>query len=307
MKVLLATDGSAQAATALQTAARLLRRTDAEFELLCVTPELSLPNGNQPRSPQKTARMVEAYRERIRIEAREHLIRAQSLLSTLGIRAGMRIEAGSPAHVIAQTAAEYDLTVVGAHDTRSTSGLGSVAMRVVATAPGGVLIARELGVEGRQWRILAAVDGSLASEAALVFLASALRTVEAEITLLHVAETPWVNLGLDREWFDSRMDNIADDDSAADAMMKNEFQREDASIAEDARQRLERLGLTAGVITAEGDPALEILSETERGDYDLIVMGATGVTDMRHDLMGSVSMKVAQAAQCSVLVAKFSV
>ena len=55
----------------------------------------------------------------------------------------------------------------------------------------------------------------------------------------------------------------------------------------------------------EGDPALEILSEAERGEYDLIVIGATGEDDLKHDLLGAVSTKVAQAALCSTLVVKF--
>jgi hypothetical protein len=52
--------------------------------------------------------------------------------------------------VITRLAAEYDITVVGAHDqyTRSKPGLGPVASRVVAAAPGAVLIGRELGEEG---------------------------------------------------------------------------------------------------------------------------------------------------------------
>ena len=126
------------------------------------------------------------------------------MLATLGVEAGARVEVGSPARVITRLAAEYDITVVGAHDqyTRSKPGLGPVASRVVAAAPGAVLIGRELGEEGRQWRILAAVNGSLASERALEVLSSSLQIGEAEITLLSVAETPWVNLGLDREWFE---------------------------------------------------------------------------------------------------------
>ena len=41
MKVLLATDGSDHATTAFRTAARLLRREDSEFDLLCVAPEFT--------------------------------------------------------------------------------------------------------------------------------------------------------------------------------------------------------------------------------------------------------------------------
>ena len=56
---------------------------------------------------------------------------------------------------------------------------------------------------------------------------------------------------------------------------------------------------------SEGDPALEIISEAEKVEYDLIVMGATGEADLKHRLLGSVSTKVAQNAPCSVFVAKF--
>jgi nucleotide-binding universal stress UspA family protein len=304
MKVLLTTDGSDQATTAFRTAARLLQREDSEFDLLCVAPEFYFPKGKVGKTLKKTAGMVEAYDQRIRTEARQHLIHAQSMLATFGVEAGARVEVGSPARVITRLAAEYDITVVGAHDqyTRSKSGLGPVASRVVVAAPGAVLIGRELGEESRQWRILAAVDGSLASERALEVMSSSLQIGEAEITLLSVAETPWVNLGLDREWFEYPAEL---DGHPLARSFKDELQREADAVVEHARRRLERYGVSATVMTAAGDPALEILSETERGEYDLIVIGATGEDDLKHDLLGSVSTKVTQAALCSTLVVKF--
>jgi nucleotide-binding universal stress UspA family protein len=167
------------------------------------------------------------------------------------------------------------------------------------------LIGRELSEEGRQWRILAAVDGSLASERALEVMASALQIGEAEITLLSVAETPWVHLGLDRDWFDYSPGGAGLDGSSSDRPFKDELQREATGVVEDARRRLENYGLSATLMITEGDPALEILSEAERGEYDLIVIGATGEDDLKHDLLGSVSTKVTQAALCSTLVVKF--
>ncbi len=303
MKVLLATDGSDQAATAFRTASRLLRREDSEFDLLCVAPEFYFPKGKAGKTAIKTMRMVEAYDQRIRAEARQHLIRAQAILAALDVEAVMRIEVGSPARVITRLAAEYTITVVGAHDqyTRSKPGLGPVASRVVAATPGAVLIGRELSEEGRQWRILAAVDGSLASERALEVMASSLQISEAEITLLSVVETPWVNLGLDREWFNYPSDL---DGPPSDRSFKDELHHEANVVVESARRRLERDGLSATVMIAEGDPALEILSETERGEYDLVVIGATGENDLKHNLLGSVSTKVTQAAPCSTLVVK---
>jgi nucleotide-binding universal stress UspA family protein len=306
MKVLLATDGSDQATTAFRTAARLLRREDSEFNLLCVAPEFYFPKGQAGKTAKKTARMVEAYDRRIQAEARQHLTHAQAMLAALGVEAGTRVEAGSPARVITRLAAEYDITVIGAHDqyTRSKPGLGPVASRVVASAPGVVLIGREFGEEGRQWRILAAVDGSLASERALEVMASSLQIGEAEITLLSVAETPWVHLGLDREWFDYPLDLTDLDGPPSDRSFKDELQRETTSVVEHARRQLERHGLSSTLMITEGDPALEILSEAERGEYDLIVIGATGETDLKHGLLGSVSTKVTQAALCSTLVVK---
>jgi nucleotide-binding universal stress UspA family protein len=305
-KVLLATDGSDQAATAFRTASRLLRREDSEFDLLCVGPEFYFTKGQAGKAAKQTARMVEAYDRRIRAEASQHLTQAQAMLAALGVEAGSRVEVGSPARVITRLAAEYDITVIGAHDqyTRSKQGLGPVASRVVASAPGAVLIGRELGQEGRQWRVLAAVDGSLASERALEVMASSLQIGEAEITLLSVAETPWVHLGLDREWFDYPPDFTDFDGPPSDRSFKNEIQREATSVVEFARRQLERHGLSATLMITEGDPALEILGEAERGIYDLIVIGATGEDDLKHDLLGSVSTKVTQAALCSTLVVK---
>jgi nucleotide-binding universal stress UspA family protein len=272
-----------------------------------VAPEFYFPKGKAGKTAKKTARMVEAYDRRIRAEARQHLIKAQATLAALGVEAGTRVEVGSPARVITRLAAEYDITVIGAHDqySRSKPGLGPVASRVVASAPGAVLIGRELGEEGRQWRILAAVDGSLASERALEVMASSLQIGEAEITLLTVAETPWVHLGLDREWFEYPPDFTDFDGPPSDRSFKDELQREATSVVEFARRQLERYGLSATLMITEGDPALEILGEAERGEYDLIVIGATGEDDLKHDLLGSVSTKVAQAAPCSTLVVKF--
>jgi nucleotide-binding universal stress UspA family protein len=55
---------------------------------------------------------------------------------------------------------------------------------------------------------------------------------------------------------------------------------------------------------AEGVPSYEILSEAEKQDCDLIVLGSTGVTDLKHQLLGSASYRVAWNAACSVLIVR---
>jgi nucleotide-binding universal stress UspA family protein len=306
MKVLLATDGSPQATVALETAASLLRKERAKFDLLCVAPEFTPPKASREKDAKKRSRMIESYREGIRVEAREILVRAQASLAARGIEAGMRTEIGSPARVIIRLASDYDLTVVGAHDryTRRKPGLGPAATRVVASAPNAVLIGR--GAPGNKvWKVLAAVDGSLASERALNLMGANFNVQAAEITVMSVVETPWVHLGLGREWFVSPKEMIDRTGSATEVAIENELNYEAGDVVEAARLALERHGLSSTTMITEGDPALEIISEAESGGYDLIVMGATGESDLKHDILGSVSTKVAQNAPCSVFVAKF--
>lgn len=307
MKVLLATDGSPQSETAINTAARLLRKDRAQFDLFCVAPEFIPPGARREKNSHKRTRMIEAYREKIRAEMHVKLLQTQGRLSTRGIEAGIQLEIGSPARVITRKSGNYNITVVGAHDryTRSAPGLGPVANRVVAAASNAVLIGRELTSDS-SWRVLIAVDGSLASRQAMGALITYFQSQFADITLMHVTETPWVHLGLGREWFDSAEGVLDRSEGEAGTAFEEELGHEAGSVIEEARSYLEGHGLSAGTLVAEGNPALEILSEAERGEYDLIVLGATGESDLKHSMLGSVSTRVAQDAACSVLVVKFN-
>lgn len=133
---------------------------------------------------------------------------------------------------------------------------------------------------------------------------SLLRLLEvgtAEITLLHVVETPWVHLGLAREWRDYADSNSDRNDPSF--RLERELQLEAEEVLAAAQARLERAGLAATTMIEEGDPALELLSEAEKGEYDLLVLGVTGERDLKHQMLGSVSTKVAQDAPCSKYIA----
>lgn len=307
MKVLLATDGAPQSVVAINTAAQLLRKEDVKYDLLCVAPEFIPPKAKEEKNVKKRARMIETYREKIRAESYVRLTHLQASLATRGIEAEMRIAVGSPARVISEFAGDYSLTVVGAHDTytRGKEGLGPVASRVVASTSNAVLVGRELSSD-RNWRILIAVDGSLAADHALQLMAAYFRVQSAEITLMHVTETPWVHLGLGREWFGYPKEMIDRSGNQAGVTFENELSYEAEDVVETSRTLLESHGLAANTVITEGDPALEIASEAERGDYDLIVLGATGASDLKHEMLGSVSTRVAQNAPCSVLIVRFT-
>ena len=306
MKVLMATDGSKDATVALRTASRLLRRTENQIvDLLCVAPELSLPNPNERKGKGNGTRVRGEYQRQIAVETERILKQGQQTLQAEGLTTNALSRSGSPSRIIVQLTGEYGLTVVGAHDRyeRSKPGIGPVASRVVAHGSGAVLVGRELTAE-RTPRVLLGVDGSLASERAMELMASYFNLNSAEITLMHVVETPWVHLGLEREWFDYAGSLPERDDS--EISFEQELRLGAEPLIEDARTRLERYGLSSTTVVEEGDPALEILSEAEKGEYDLIVLGATGAAGLKHDILGSVSAKVAHDATCSVLVVKSS-
>ena len=298
MKTLMATDGSDEATAALRTATRFLRRRDNEVHLLCVAPEFYEPGG---RKKEKRARAE--YERRIARETKKILERAHQTLLAEGLAAEIRAESGSPAQVIVRLANDYNVTVLGATSQYDTTrpGIGSVASRVVEHAPGIVLVCRE-NAGGSSLRILLCVDGSRASQAALNALTTYFNTQSAEITLMHIIETPWVNLGLDQDWFDQGGETR--DQKGSEIQLEEEMQVEANEIIADASEQLTRHGLDVTTVIAEGNPATQILGQAEQDEYDLIVLGASGATDMKHRMLGSVSAKVTAQAPCSVAVVK---
>jgi nucleotide-binding universal stress UspA family protein len=302
VKTLMATDGSSEATAALGAAGTLLRQTHNQVDVLCVAPELYPPQTGT-RVEARRNRVRNEYQRRISVETDAILKQALRLLSSEGIQANPISRIGSPADEIIRLAGDYNVTVVGARSrySRSELGLGPVASRVVEYAPGTVLVARELSGE-TSLRVLIGIDGSLASKNALRTLVSYFDVDEAEITLMHVIEMPWVNLGLEREWFDSRGDVFAKADP--EIQLQNEMRVESEEVIEEAHALLEERSYSVVSLIQEGNPATEILGEAESKDYDLIILGTSGVADIKHRLLGSVSAKVAWNASCSVALVK---
>lgn len=250
-----------------------------------------------PRSGRITRR---EYQHRQAEETKRILEEAKRVLAEEGVDALTLCQSGSPASVIMREAEDYDVTVIGAKgkDARSAVGLGPIASRLVEHANGCVLVGREPPGDG-QARILVPLDGSDGSEQALEALVNLFDVGSAEIKLLHVMETPWLPEDEDAE---SRLRNNPDTGQMNQAGL--ELRHEAEQLLLDARVRI--LPHHPGVATSirEGIPANEILAEADQGEYDLIVIGATGATDMKHSVLGSVSSKVAWNAPCSVLVVR---
>jgi nucleotide-binding universal stress UspA family protein len=136
------------------------------------------------------------------------------------------------------------------------------------------LVAR---VEPRPRRILLPVDGSQHSLEAAGKLGELLNVQGAKISLLHVAD--------------------GSNEVSRQTEAKQMFSVANAALA--------RQGLTSDhQLVVEGDPANEILKFADELSADLIAMGSHGRTGVMRFLMGSVSRKVLDQAQCPVLVVR---
>lgn len=281
MRVLLATDGSKESNDALRVASRLLTPQDREMDVLYVAPQGARRIAQECLSPGRLAN-----------ETKRILQDANRVLAEERCTACAFCRTGSPARVILHEATKYDVTVVGAkgRSDHSQGGLGPVASRLVEHASGCVLIGRTPPPD-RQPRILVPVDGSNGSGQALDMLASFFDLESADVTLLHVLELPWLP------------DESEEPQEGADQLLL-ELRLEAETLLTQARSKLVPHHSGVSTIIREGIPANEILSTADQGAYDLIVVGATEAADLKHQVLGSVSSKVAWNAPCSVLLVR---
>jgi nucleotide-binding universal stress UspA family protein len=287
MKVLMATDGSKHASLALESACRILSAEDRDIDLICVAPAAGAKHA--------------AHSLKLCRRASQIVTVARTTLAEEGVSVRPIVQAGSPAKVLIARALDYDVTVLGAQSRkgRSSAGLGPIATRVIEHSNSTILIGREIHSDAGV-KILAAVDGSEGSLGALDQLVRLVDLSAAEVTLVHVIETPWLHAGPDQECIGYQGD---EEETDPQAQWREEFEREGERILQEARARLPvRTAVTT--LIYRGLPTDEILSEAETGGYDLVVMSVSGVTDLKHQILGSVSAKVAWNAPCSVLLVR---
>lgn len=144
--------------------------------------------------------------------------------------------------------------------------------------------ARRLQNSRTPTRILLAIDNSRYSEAATQAIASLIRTQDAEVFVLHVVESPYV----DTE--------------------KHQNQLEQArKWVQDAAGTLNRVGFkTDTSVTHLGENNIQdvILEFAAQWHPGLIVLGSHGRTGLKRFLIGSVSDAVSRHAPCSVLIVR---
>jgi len=88
--------------------------------------------------------------------------------------------------------------------------------------------------------------------------------------------------------------------------IKSEQKMKDAArrLVNQTVQQLIKAGFTAEPVCKAGDPAEEIMNMAAKQHTDMIVMGAKGLGTIDRILLGSVSTRVVQYANCPVLVVR---
>ena len=70
------------------------------------------------------------------------------------------------------------------------------------------------------------------------------------------------------------------------------------------KKSVEAEGISVDTILAEGKVAEEIVRTAKEGKFDLVIIGARGLSRVEEIMLGSVSCGVAEKAPCPVIVTK---
>ena len=220
------------------------------------------------------------------------LIAAREMLP--GLAVNTRILRGDPTGRILAEARDggYDLVVVGARQPNGLTQhlLGSVTQQIIRRVPTSVLVARQAGPS--LGRVLICTSGADVAEPVIETGAWLAGAAHARTTLLHVSSpVPSMYTGL--EEIEETLPELLQTDTPLARHL-----RRSAKI-------LSRRQVTATLKQRHGVAADEILREALEGNYDLIVIGASGTAGrLREWLLGNVTRQVVEHAPCSVLVVK---
>ncbi len=291
MRVLLATDGSANA----RAAARWLRDCPlpGTARLRVLTVVTLLPSAlDIPQVADLNAALL--------ADGGRLVEETVALLGPRGAAAETTVTQGNPKEEIVGAADAWpaDLVVLGARGLGAAAAwlLGSVSQAVVRHVRCPVLVVK--GKPRRLRSVLVATDGSEGANDAIRFFLSLPLRRDVRVRLLSAVEPvpfPTTAPGMIRRRLRAMVAEIERERRSGTGKL---LERAGAEL----RTKLSRVTRSAPT----GHPAEEILATAAAFDADLIVVGARGLGGMKRLLLGSVSERVLRDARCPVLIVKRS-
>ena len=301
MKILLATDGSEYAETALDFLLRFPLPDDSSVILLTVIDKRVFVDAESVELTAAQSEALHAVHNTVREEAQVYLDMAAQRVSAHGLAVTVQLRSGDIAEeiLVAAEEAQVDLVVVGSHGHTPVRRfmLGSIATRVLTYSPNSVLIVKQPeaghslpGREGEPWRILLAYDDSAPARKALELCASLPLgsgdkvEVVAVLTLITGFRQD-VYQHLSPVWQQKKI--------AAKAALDGAVVRLHGSLP----------GVTSQL--REGaSSSHEIIQAAEESGSNLVVLGSEGKSALQRLLQGSLTGNVARHVPCSVLVVR---
>lgn len=279
MRVLLGTDGSADAVRAADWLARFPLPAESEFLVVSVLPHL----GSR----------AAAHANAMHAQARQVLEDARLTLAPRAV--DVRLMEGGVRDRLLQIADEWkaDLIVLGA---RGLSGveralLGSVSLSVAREAQCAVMIVK--GAAKALQRVVVGLDGSEHSRHALSFITSLPLAADTELVLVGVAE--------ETHFPGSAPSLVADQLRTFVAEVDEEEKTRKHQILVGAERTINRSVQLNSVV---GNPPDEIVAVAETTGAELIVLGSRGIGRLQRLVLGSVSEGVLLQSECTVMITK---
>ena len=271
MKILICSDGTSSAQTAIHLGGLLGRPLKAKTVLLGIA---------------ETSSDEHSLREALQKQAES--------LHTWGISPDIIVQSGEPVRQIVEQTSKnnYDLVVIGARWTGATGHYwrSEKTYEVIKSIQPPVLVA--IGESKQLKRFLVCTGGKEFIEQAVQFTGTLAAAVNASVTLLHVmAEPPALYADL------VRLEENVDQLLASKSELGTNLRRQ--------KRELERLGVSAEVRLRHGIVIDQVFEEVRAGDYDLIVTGTSQARGLlRHYIMGDLTRSILNHANCPVLVAR---
>jgi nucleotide-binding universal stress UspA family protein len=278
--ILVPTDGSECAATAVGYATDLANTYGATVHTLCVADARLLENA--------------PHGEQIRADQAALAERTCAAFEAAGIQARQTVRTDVPHRAILEYAADegVDLIVMGTHGRTGVERylLGSVTEKIVRLSDVPVLTVKSMAEDAVTYPyedVLVPTDGSDGAAAATDLAVDLASTYGARLHALSVVDT--MAMGLD-----VRSDAILD-------RLEGEAQR-----AVEAVERRAADTAIAGTETAveHGKPHGAICSYVETHGVDLVVMGTHGRSGLERYLLGSVAEKTVRTSPAPVVTVR---
>jgi nucleotide-binding universal stress UspA family protein len=303
MNILIATDGSDSAKTALDFVIRFPFPAHSEATVVTVIDTKLLAGSGTAELDSEQSEVLEHTQQTIREDAEGLLADEAQRLQAAGQTVSTEIRTGNPAEQILKAAEELgpDLIVMGSHGLTGIKHflLGSVADRVLEHADCSVLIVRAsptLSVPAEAdpgtlpWKLLVAYDGSEPARKAVAFSAALPLGEQAEVSVISVM--PMIHMY--RQDIRQELNSIWQEKKhAAESALNNAV-----SAVRWSTPRVSTL------FRESTDVAHEMLDVATRTGCDIMVLGHKGKSAVKRFLLGSIAGRIARHAPCSVLAVR---